>query len=579
VFNNSGTFTGNTPWSATAIQYINSGSGATGMFVNTGSLTINPGSSNTTQINALLNMSNSKGTVTISSGTLLLDGGGSDTAGAFNVSAGSTLDFGGGYTYLASSVGTSSTPQAGAVVFSGNSTTDVVGSYNISTTSSTTVSGGTANFTSSSTLTSLGGTVTISSGTADIDPNVNINTLNLNGGTLTGTGTVTVKTALTWNGSSTMSGTGTTTLVSGATMDLGGDKNGDQQTLDVRTFNNQGTTIWEPGSYYLNLDDGAMFNNSGSFTGNTPWSATAIQYINSGSGATGMFVNTGSLTINPGSGKTTQVNALLNNQGTVTVSSGTLLLDGGGTSTGSFAVSSGSTLQFNGGIDNLNASTTSVTGTGTVAVTAGEVDFGGTYNLTGAASATNISGGIANFLNGGTTSTFTNSGGTVGLASGATFTVSAGDYTQSGGTTYLNGGTLAVAAGHKVNIEQNTNLYGPGAITGNLANDGNIYVGGGQSLTGTLAVSGTFTQTTNGTLFMNVGGTTAGTQYDQLTVGGAATFGGTLDVFEVNGFSPNSGTFTLITYASRVGMSKFATTSLPGGWTSSYNPTSFTATA
>ncbi len=570
VFNNQAgaNFNANTPNSTN--QYIYDGSGATPTFNNAGTFTNAAGAGNTTQVTNYVLFNNS-GTVNANSGTLLLGYGGTDTsAGSFVVPAAGALQFS-GVTSLASSVGTSGSPQAGTVTFAGG-TTDVNGNYNVS--GSTNVTGGLVEFTPASTLTSLGSTVTISGGTADISPNVSIATLNLTGGTLTGSGTVTVTSALTWKNYSIMSGTGATTLNNGATMALGGD--GSWQELDARTFNNNlgGTVNWTAG-YYFYMDDGAVFNNSGTFNASVPSSTN--QYIYDGSGASGAFNNSGTFNTAAGSGNTTEFYyTAFNNTGTANTTSGTLLLYyGGGTSTGSFAVSSGATLEFDGGVNNLNSSPpASVTGAGNVTVVAGETDFAGTYNVTGA---TSITGGTANFLNGGTTGTFSNSGGTVNLATGTTFKVNTGDYTQSGGSTYLNGGTLAVTAGNKVNIEQSTYLVGPGAITGNLSNAGYLYVGGGGNLAGTLSVSGNFTQTSTGVLYMNVGGTTAGTQYDQLTIGGSATLGGTLQVSEINGFNPASGTFTLLTYASVT--NNFSSISLPGGWTSNKNATTFTVTA
>jgi hypothetical protein len=124
---------------------------------------------------------------------------------------------------------------------------------------------------------------------------------------------------------------------------------------------------------------------------------------------------------------------------------------------------------------------------------------------------------------------------------------------------------LSVPSGFSVNIGSGTYLVGPGAITGNVSNSGNFYVGGGQSLVGVTTITGAYTQSSTGTLFVDIGGTTAGTQYDQLQVSGAVTLGGTLDIALVSGYSPVAGTnFTIMTYASNPGPTDFTTKNLDG---------------
>ena len=64
------------------------------------------------------------------------------------------------------------------------------------------------------------------------------------------------------------------------------------------------------------------------------------------------------------------------------------------------------------------------------------------------------------------------------------------------------------------------------------------------------------------TLTMELAGTNAGAQYDQLNIGDTATFGGTLDVVLIDGFVPAAGrVFHLINAGARLG--SFATISLP----------------
>ena len=60
----------------------------------------------------------------------------------------------------------------------------------------------------------------------------------------------------------------------------------------------------------------------------------------------------------------------------------------------------------------------------------------------------------------------------------------------------------------------------------------------GAGAAGLLAISGSYTQTAAGSLNVEVGGTTAGTQSDKLSVSGAANLGGSLNVGLLNGYVP-----------------------------------------
>ena len=98
-------------------------------------------------------------------------------------------------------------------------------------------------------------------------------------------------------------------------------------------------------------------------------------------------------------------------------------------------------------------------------------------------------------------------------------------------------------------------LGGAGTINAEVNNSSGV-VSPGLS-PGLLTVMGgnTFTQAVAGTLKIELGGLTAGTQYDQLAVSGIASLGGSLNVSLVNGFTPNPGDkFTILTCASRNGI-------------------------
>jgi hypothetical protein len=92
------------------------------------------------------------------------------------------------------------------------------------------------------------------------------------------------------------------------------------------------------------------------------------------------------------------------------------------------------------------------------------------------------------------------------------------------------------------------------AGAGTLRNSGTLNVGGGAGATAKFTIAGNYTQTAAGTLTVEVYGPTAGTGYDQLTVGGTALLNGTLNV--VGGaYSPVSGVddFAVLVCGSDVG--------------------------
>jgi hypothetical protein len=86
---------------------------------------------------------------------------------------------------------------------------------------------------------------------------------------------------------------------------------------------------------------------------------------------------------------------------------------------------------------------------------------------------------------------------------------------------------------------------GARTITATLDNQGTLDLFPGHS--GTLTVTGSLTS--SGAITAEVGGLTAGTQYDRLAVTGPITLSGVLNVGLINAFVPVSGnTFTVITH-------------------------------
>ena len=142
--------------------------------------------------------------------------------------------------------------------------------------------------------------------------------------------------------------------------------------------------------------------------------------------------------------------------------------------------------------------------------------------------------------------TFNNSG-TVQANSG---TLSfGGTFLQNAGQTVLNGGNFAFS---QVAQLLGGALTGAGSITGSVSN--NAAIGTGPS-PGLLAISGNYTEGPHAHLAIKLGGTTAGANYDQLSIGGSAALAGSLNISYWNGFTPTPGAvFTVLAYNSRGGV-------------------------
>jgi RTX calcium-binding nonapeptide repeat (4 copies) len=138
--------------------------------------------------------------------------------------------------------------------------------------------------------------------------------------------------------------------------------------------------------------------------------------------------------------------------------------------------------------------------------------------------------------------TFSNAG-VVNIQSGAGFSTGSGNYSQSAGTTTVDG-TLTAA-----NVWLNGgNLNGTGTIVGNLTNAAIVTPG---DAPGTLSIQGNYTQTAAGALDVNIAGSAA---YGQLAVSGTATLAGALNVALKNCFTPTAGaSFPILTFAARSG--------------------------
>lgn len=131
-------------------------------------------------------------------------------------------------------------------------------------------------------------------------------------------------------------------------------------------------------------------------------------------------------------------------------------------------------------------------------------------------------------------------------------------YYQTDGVLDLDGGNVSstgdiVIAGGKI--------IGSGTINGNVRNTGGVLSPGHSP--GKITITGNYSQAGGAALNIEIGGTTAGVEYDQLIINGSAQLDGVLNMNFINGYRPKVGdTFTFIAPASTSG--SFATVLVNG---------------
>ena len=114
--------------------------------------------------------------------------------------------------------------------------------------------------------------------------------------------------------------------------------------------------------------------------------------------------------------------------------------------------------------------------------------------------------------------------------------IATGNVTVFAGNLSVNSGGGVQAAG--VNINPGGLLNGAGTITSVVQNFGVVAPG---MSAGVLHITGAFQQYPSATLNIEIGGTTLGSQYDQLAVTGNLVTAGNLSVSLINGFQPLAG--------------------------------------
>jgi hypothetical protein len=421
---------------------------------------------------------NNYGALNLQGASMLSLGGGGLQWGPVTVPTGATLNYAGGT--LNASTGSTITG-AGTLQVSGG-TANLAGIVNI--TGSNLFTGGTANLTGN--YTCVGTTLlNIAGGTANFDGSGTVapQVLNLYG-VLGGAETVKVESTMNWTGG-TMDGSGQTTIGPGATLNIAAFAGYGGVGLTTRTLENSGTVVWGGGNLNMNSciitnDAGASFQIQG---------AAAFNY----QGGAPRFDNAGTFLPSP-TGTTAFYSVPFNNYGALNLAGGGLLsLGGGGVQWGPVTVPIGATINYAGGIFNASASS-SITGAGTLQVSAGTANLagivnvtgsnlftGGTANLTGnytciGSTLLNIAGGTVNFDSSGTVAPqVLNLNGVLGGAN----TVTVGSVMNWTGGTMDGSGQTTIGPGATLNIAAFAGYGGVGLTTRTLENSGTMVWGGG----------------------------------------------------------------------------------------------------
>ncbi len=600
------TFAGGLAW--TGGDMNNSGTTTIG---STGALTISGTADHDLNAHTFVN----NGTVNWTGGRLRSGNAGTMTNnGTFNDSSGSTVNNDYGSTSL-----TFTNAAGGHYEKSGSNTSTFLVPFNNSGTVD--VNGGALSLDAGGTIGSGAafhgsGQVLLASGTFTATGTIDSTSLVIAGAQVAGTHTFTG--TVQWS-TGNFNTTGTTTIASGATLDVASSADHDfsgRGLVNNGTFEwTTGAGRLRAGNSATLVNNGT-FNDHASSTINNDYGSTSLVFTNA-TGATYNKLGTGNTdflvplnsngTVNVAAGGAILLHAggafgagaTFNGSGTTQLLAGTFDISGaiqtsnlvlaGGTITGTPELHG--LFEFAGGA--LGSGATTTIDSDAVMV----IDSSADHDLPGHALVNN---GVINWkggrIRGGNAATIVNNGTFNDLAAGTvnndygstalTFTNgSSGLYAKAGsGTTtfavpFVNDGTLAVTAGTIVFNGTFTNhgnlTFANGGIaqfsnpisfsTSTLAGNGTLNVSsviaGGLvspgASPGQLNLTGDLTLLSTSTLLIELGGTTQGTTYDFLSVGGNATLGGNLDVRFVNGFNTSilaSNTFTVLTVGGTSGL-------------------------
>jgi hypothetical protein len=281
----------------------------------------------------------------------------------------------------------------------------------------------------------------------------------------------------------------------------------------------------------------------------------------------GNFTNNGTLNVGVGDKFSTGTNGASNltnyNSGTSTLTGGVYILAGTGQ------------IQFNNGGNASDIVTNAANITLSSASTTNSfVDQSNNNAL--ANFATNASNGSftlsadRNFTTGGnlTNAGIVNVQKSTGTGSTALIIGGTGIYSQTGGTTTVDGrltasGGINISGGFLYGNAAGSLSGNAGTLVGNLSlTGGTLNPGDGLKKIGDLNITGTYSESGAGILNIDLDGIVANSKYDVLNVSGAATLGGTITIDLITGFNPVVGnSWDVLNYASATGA--FSTVNLP----------------
>ncbi len=469
-----------------------------GTFNNAGTLLKSAG----TSFSSFSTMNNT-GLVQVQSGTLAVSGGG-NSSGSFEVDADSALQFSSG-THVWDANATSS--GAGALKIINNATLDVASNISIGNLD-----------------------VLRTSSSTSVIP------------VLTGIGDVTVDGLFTWTGGR-LQGSGK--LIAGGGMLI----DGSSTKYQDRTIDNGGVATWTDGE--IRASAGMEFNNLAGATFDAQ-SDDLFQFT------TATFNNAGTLLKSAGTGLSRFLTAM-NNTGTVHAQAGTLELGGGGSSSGSFQIDTGSTLRLSAGTHVFHDGW-SVTGEGNLLVS------GGTLEAASSGSIDNLELGNSSsaFLTGDGDVTvdglFTWTGGR--LQGTGTLMAGGGMLIEGGSTKYLErtvdntgtaiwtGGTISATAEGVFNnlVGATFDAQSNNPIAGTFNNAGTLLKSAGTSFSSFSTMNNTgLVQVQSGTLAVSGGGNSSGSF--EVDADSALQFSSGTHVWDANATSSGAGTLKIINNA------------------------------
>jgi hypothetical protein len=260
------------------------------------------------------------------------------------------------------------------------------------------------------------------------------------------------------------------------------------------------------------------------------------------------------VTISSGSVYTGRDNSTTYIQGTI-VNNGTLALASAGNNTqlrlaNDTTLTGGGTVILNNSNAYLLGFNVALTNVDNTIQGAGQIGAGGVLTLVNGSLGTINANGVGGNLNiGAGGGSFLNNG-TVKVAAGTTMSVfgDANGFLQNqvGGITPLTQVEGNLVAPNGVNIVAGV-LEGTGTVTGNVVSAGTVHPGDSP---GVLTILGNYTQLSEGTLSIVLAGLNPGTQYSVLDVNGSAALAGLLDVDLMAGLTLALGdTFQIMEFA------------------------------